>query len=48
LIHSREQLDAGALARAILTKERKHLSRNEIGLWCESLERSIVAGKLVE
>ena len=30
LIHSREQLDAGALARAILTKEREHFSRNEI------------------
>ena len=30
LVHSREQLDAGALARAVLTKEREHLSRNEI------------------
>ena len=30
LVHSREELDAGALARAILTKEREHFSRNEI------------------
>ena len=30
LVHAREELDAGALARAVLTEEREHLSRNEI------------------
>ena len=29
-VHARKELDAGALSRAVLTKEREYLSRNEI------------------